>query len=332
MNHLIKGKLSIAVALAVSLTACGENKESTEAAAVEKVESAVTAVTDKNKEQEVAKTLEALPVEAVLSQVNKCNDTIVIRSQALTDEQVKQACAMLMEQESRFHGIFGTEGKPVKDDLNHMMRANVYSHRDEFVKHATNHFNMPTNNGGMYLEGYPDKEGNQAEFVAYQRNGQIWNLKHEYVHYLDGRFNKYGDYCNGLHDDHAGPEFCPTPHRAYPHIVWWAEGVAEWIAHGKDNVKAVELASQKTFPLSELFNTSSNENTGGDRVYRWGYLAVRFMMENHRDDVEEMLSIVRAGDWAGYQVLVKSWGTKFDDEFNLWLDGLNESTESQVSE
>ena len=330
MNHLVKGKLSVAVALAITLSACGKDNVETTETKTPAVKTDATA--EVVKKEEAPTSLEKLPVEAVLSQVNKCNDTIVIRSQALTDEQVQQACAMLMEQEKRFHSIFGTQGKPVKDDLNHMMRANVYSHRDEFVKHATDHFNMPTNNGGMYLEGYPDKEGNQAEFVAYQRNGQIWNLKHEYVHYLDGRFNKYGDYCNGLHDDHAGPEFCPTPHLAYPHIVWWAEGVAEWIAHGKNNVKAVELASQKTFPLSELFNTSSNENTGGDRVYRWGYLAVRFMMENRRGDVDDMLAKVRTGDWAGYQALVKSWGTKFDDEFSLWLEGLNQVTETQVSE
>ncbi len=264
-----------------------------------------------------------LAVDQVLSQTNECNDTIVIRSQALSAEQVSSACKMLIAKEQHFHQTFNTQGKPVADDKNHAMRANVYSHRDEFVKYATAHFNMPTNNGGMYLEGYPDKPNNQAEFVAYQRDGQIWNLKHEYVHYLDGRFNKYGDYCNGLHDDHAGPEFCPSPNLTYPHIVWWAEGVAEYVAHGKNNSKAIALAKEQTFALSELFNTSSNENTGGDRVYRWGYLAVRFMMENHRDDVDNMLAFVRKGDWQGYQTLVKGWGSSFDLEFSVWLNKLS---------
>lgn len=263
------------------------------------------------------------PVNDVLSQVHHCNDTIILRSQALTKEQTSDACNTLIAMENNFHEVFGTRGKPVADDNNTAMRANVYKSRDEFVKYATAHFDMPTNNGGMYLEGYPDKPGNQAEFVAYQRGEKIWNLRHEYVHYLDGRFNKYGDYCSGLHDDHAGPEYCPSPHLPYPHIVWWAEGVAEYIAHGKNNEAAIKLASEKTFKLSELFNTSSNENTGGDRVYRWGYLAVRFMMENHRDDVEDMLKLVRAGDWKGYQTLVKGWGTQFDQAFSTWLDTLS---------
>ena len=309
MTHLPSTLASVILATSL-LTACNleEKPASTEQ---------VKAITQAKSEVEV------LPaVDQVLIQVNKCNASIVIRSQALTPELIAQACEMLMAQEKKFHHLFGTQGKPVADDNNRSMRANVYHNRDEFVKYATAHFTMPTNNGGMYLEGYPDKPGNQAEFVAYEKNGQIWNLRHEYVHYLDGRFNKYGDYCNGLHDDHAGPEFCPTPHLAYPHIVWWAEGVAEYVAHGDNNPKAVELAGSKAFQLSELFNTSSNENTGGDRVYRWGYLAVRFMMENHSSEIEQMLGLVRTGDWQGYQELVKSWGTGFDGEFHQWLDSI----------
>ncbi len=265
---------------------------------------------------------ELAPVTEVLSQVTDCNSTIVIRSQSLDKEQLDSACKILITQEDKFHAVFNTRGKPVADDNNVKMRANIYSNRDEFVKYATAHFNMPTNNGGMYLEGYPDKVGNQAEFVAYERSGKIWNLKHEYIHYLDGRFNKYGDYCNGLHDDHAGPEFCPSPHLAYPHIVWWAEGLGEYLAWGESNPKAVALAQENSFTLSELFNTSSNENTGADRVYRWGYLAVRFMMEQHRELIDEMLVHVRSGNWQGYQQLIKTWGTSLDAEFSQWLQSL----------
>jgi len=261
-------------------------------------------------------------VDTILKQQHSCNDTIVIRSQALTTQAISDACTMLIAQETKFHSIFNSENNPVADDNNHAMRANVYHSREDFVKYATAHFTMPTNNGGMYLEGYPDKKDNQAEFVAYEKNGQIWNLRHEYIHYLDGRFNKYGDYCNGLHDDHAGPEFCASPHLDYPHIVWWTEGIAEYIAKGDENSKAVELAVNKTYRLSELFNTSSNENTGTDRVYRWGYLAVRFMMEQEPDKIDSMLKLLRAGHWKSYQRLLRSWNRSLDDDFTAWLEQL----------
>ena len=267
----------------------------------------------------VNKTNKSESLSEVLSQVHACNESIEIRSQQLTKLQITEACDTLVSIESRFHDIFNTKGKPVADDFNDVMRANVYHTRDEYVRYATENFNMPTDNGGMYLEGYPDKKGNHAEFVAYERQGKIWNLRHEFVHYLDGRFNKYGDYCNGLHDDHAGPEFCASPNLAYPHVVWWAEGVGEYIAHGDNNQAAIKLAQQQVYQLSELFNTSSNTNTGSNRVYRWGYLAVRFMMEQQRPEVETMLETLRQGDWSGYQKLVTSWGTRFDNDFSIWL-------------
>ena len=265
---------------------------------------------------------ELLKVDQVLVQRHDRSPTITIRSQAMTEQQISDGCALLIAQEIYFHQTFNTKGKPVADDNNHSLRANFYHTWDDYVKYATSHFNMPTNNGGMYLEGYPDRQDNHAEFVAYERNGTLWSLRHEYVHYLDGRFNRYGDYCNGLHDDHAGPEFCPTPHRAYPHINWWGEGLGEYLSKRDVNPNAIKLAASKSYPLSELFNTSSNSNAGTERVYQWGYLAVRFMMENHRNKVEEMLILTRVGDWDGYQKLIRSWSTHLDTQWYDWLESL----------
>jgi len=290
-------------------------------------ESAIAGEAPKSAPKQDTNNSELASLEQILTQVHHCNKTITIRSQSLSSEQLTKACIELIGKEDKFHRIFKTRNKPVADDNNHSLRANFYDSRDEYVKYATAHFNMPTNNGGMYLEGYPERKGNHAEFVAYERDGGLWNLSHEYIHYLDGRFNRYGDYCNGLHDDHAGPEFCSEPNASYPHGVWWSEGVAEYIAQGKDNPKAAEIAATKKYPLSELFNTSYNKNGGGDRVYRWGYLAVRFMMENHRYKVEQSLDLSRKGDWDGYQALMTSWSTSLDEQWFTWLDGIAANTD-----
>lgn len=261
-------------------------------------------------------------VGEVLSQTHKCSETLILRSQSLTEDQLQQACTMLGAQEQRFHDIFQTLGKPVAHDNNHAMRANIYSDRDNYVKYVTKHFDVPSDNGGMYLEGLPHLEGNQAEFVAYEKGGQIWNLAHEYVHYLDGRFNLYGDFCASLHDSHSAPEYCPEPAPMYPHLVWWSEGVAEYIAMGNNNPKAIKLASQNSFTLSQLFDTSYEANGGADRVYRWGYLAVRYMLENQKDKLEQMLVFTRKGDYVRYQALVRQWGTSMDEDFSNWLKAL----------
>ncbi|WP_394200516.1 collagenase [Shewanella waksmanii] len=262
------------------------------------------------------------PLEQVLIQVHACSDTIILRSQSLSNEQTQQACALLQKQEANFHQLFNTLDKPVRDDNNTSMRANIYASRDDYVKYVTAHFDVPSDNGGMFLEGLPHIDGNQAEFVAYEKQGQIWNLAHEYVHYLDGRFNLWGDFCASLHDSHSAPEYCPQPAPLLPHLVWWSEGIAEYISQGDNNPKAIAITKEQNYALSDLFNTSYETNGGSDRVYRWGYLAVRYMMEQQREKVETMLSFTRNGDYARYQALVKQWGTSMDADFQAWLKTL----------
>ena len=267
------------------------------------------------------------PISEILTQEHACSDTIVIRSQALTKTQIDQACQLLGKQEAKFHQLFSTQGKPVANDNNISMRANVYHSREDYTQYVTAHFDVPSDNGGMFLEGLPHKAGNQAEFVAYEKKGEIWNLAHEYVHYLDGHFNLYGDFCASLHDSHSAPEYCPKPAPLLPHLVWWSEGLGEYISQGDDNKAAIELAKESlavssAYSLSELFNTSYEMNGGSDRVYRWGYLAVRFMMEQHKDKIDAMLTFTRKGDYPRYQALIKQWGTDMDAEFQAWLRSL----------
>ena len=262
---------------------------------------------------------EAGSLTAVLNQVHDCSPSITLRSQALESTQIEQACTMLAEQEALFHRTFNTLGKPVANDNNDNMRANIYADRDAYVQYVTVHFDVPSDNGGMYLEGLPHRADNHAEFVAYERDGGIWNLRHEYIHYLDGRFNMYGDFCASLHDSHSAPEYCPQPAPLLPHLVWWSEGVAEYIAHQQNNPRAIKSGAKQRYKLSELFNTSYEQNGGSERVYDWGYLAVRFMMEQHRDQIELMLSLTRQGFYSRYQALVKQWGTQYDAEFSQWL-------------
>jgi len=38
-----------------------------------------------------------------------------------------------------------------------------------------------------------------------------------------------------------------------------------------------------------------------DRIYRWGYLTVRFMFESYPSEVNQMLVHTRAGGWDAYQ-------------------------------
>ncbi|MDF4805398.1 collagenase, partial [Vibrio parahaemolyticus] len=133
----------------------------------------------------------------------------------------------------------------------------------------------------------------------------VWNLEHEYVHYLDGRFDLYGGFGH------------PTEK-----VVWWSEGIAEYIANEKDNQAALDtIRDGSTYTLSEVFETTY-DGFDVDRIYRWGYLAVRFMFERHKDDVNQMLVETRQGNWSNYKATINQWANLYQSEFEQWQQSL----------
>lgn len=254
----------------------------------------------------------ALQLEAEVLDFNwKCSDSLKIRAQHMYQDQARWACGVLGEQEGYFHTKLSTGNVPVADDHNSALELVIFDSSGDYVDYAGTFFDINTNNGGMYLEGAPGVTGNQARFLAYEAQWErpefhIWNLQHEYVHYLDARFNLYGDFNYGNAD-----------------TVWWAEGLAEYISVKDANSSALKLAETAEYALSEIFNNDYNGSQ--DRIYRWGYLAVRFMFEKHPDMVNQLLSFVRNDQFDQYQNLLDNTiGTSFDNEWFGWLSsGLN---------
>ncbi|MET1256513.1 collagenase [Aliikangiella maris] len=271
--------------------------------------------------------------EVVLANIYWCHTTLQIRAQNLSSLQMQQVCEELSRLNEQFHLIFDTQNKPVADDHSDLLRVNIYADYQEYQKYAGFHFKIPTDNGGIFIEGEPEKIGNRAEFIVFEHQQKIWNLRHEYVHYLDARFNLYGDFCQILHDSHLPPENCPKPAPALPHMIWWHEGMAEYLAKGDAHYKAFTIVSQAStqYVLSELFNTSYVKNGGGRRVYYWGYFASRYMLEQQREKVEQMLSLLRQGETARYQALVRQWGKSMDKDFAEWLDVLLRFRQNEIA-
>lgn len=250
-------------------------------------------------------------VEAkALSQTHSCSSTIKIRSQNMNNAQYQSACSTLELEEDRFHSMLETNNQSVEDDYNNFLQVNIFDSDSDYKKYAGVIFGISTDNGGMYLEGDPSVQGNQANFVAFEASyakpdHYVWNLEHEYVHYLDGRFNLYGGF--------------NAPTEA---IVWWSEGVAEYIANLNDNQAAIDTINDgSTYTLAQVFDTTYS-NGDSDRIYRWGYLAVRFMFERHPDEVQTLRAATRVGNWSQYKSTVDSWVSNYSSEFTQWTQQL----------
>src|SRR5215217_3815115 len=244
--------------------------------------------------------------QAVLRVTHNCGATLKMRAQDMTATQLTQSCGQLATQESYFHDKLKTGRLPVASDNNTSLEMVIFDSSLDYQTYAGALFGIDTNNGGMYLEGDPAASGNQARFIAYEAEWlrpafEIWNLRHEYIHYLDGRFNMKGDFTTSSSQ--------PT--------IWWIEGLAEYLSKQDDNDSVVTSGTSRAFQLSQILR--NDYNSGADRVYSWGYLATRFMFERHPDQVNTFLAQFRAGNYSAYRQSLDALGTTNDAEFHSWI-------------
>lgn len=248
---------------------------------------------------------------SVLTSNYTCSSSIRILAQDMTASQLSSSCSSLLNQDAYFHSIVKDSG-PVANDYNSTIEVVVFNSSTDYQTYAGAMYGIDTNNGGMYLEGDPAASGNQPRFIAYEAEWvrptfQIWNLNHEYTHYLDGRYDMYGDFNAGV----------TTP------TIWWIEGFAEYVSYSYRNVAytdAMTQAGYQTYTLRQLFDTDYTADQ--TRIYNWGYLASRFMITQHWADTAKVLGYYRTGQWnAARTYLTSTIGTRYDAEFRTWLQG-----------
>ncbi|WP_240503628.1 MULTISPECIES: M9 family metallopeptidase [Pseudoalteromonas] len=251
-------------------------------------------------------------IEQVLSNRKTCSSgTLFIWAQDMNQEQLDWACNSLKAHEDHFHEQLVTNRIPVTPDDNDKLKMVIFNDKKEWVTYGGVLFNVNTNNGGTYREGDPSKAGDQATFYAYEHVSErpvfdIWNLRHEYIHYLEGRFISKGDFSDS---DGAG------------RTVWFGEGVAEYMSLRNCNDGAIAQAKTAPYALSTIFN--NEYGVGQTRIYDWGYLSNRFMFERQQSSYFEMLELFKQGKFQEYRTnLVDKWisNKTFDNEFNSWLN------------
>ncbi|MFE6624516.1 collagenase [Streptomyces sp. NPDC057740] len=248
---------------------------------------------------------------AALPITHPCDADHTIRAQSLTAADLDAACASVLGQDAYVHDLVKDDG-PIPGQYLSTVDLVVFSGSADYRTYAGAIFGISTDNGGMTVIGDPKDPANKPFSVMYQKPrdeghaARIWNLNHEYTHYLDARLDMKGDFAQQT----SVPD------------VWWIEGVAEYVSYGYRGItydQAVTEAGKHTYRLSTLFqNTYANSDV--TRTYPWGYLAVRYMFERHPADVHRMLARFRVGDYAGgHAVYASDIGTRYDADFDQWL-------------
>ncbi|MBA8885526.1 M9 family metallopeptidase [Dokdonella fugitiva] len=258
------------------------------------------------------------PIILPPANARECSPTLKVRSQALTSQQLDWVCNRVGAEETYFHDTLpGQTDTPVPDDHNTQLEMVIFHSSGDYGTYSGVLFGNDTNNGGIYLEGDPSDPSNQPRFLCYEAEWlrptfDVWNLTHEYIHYLDGRYNWWGG-------------FGDLPQAVPASAIWYVEGFAEYVSYTfrglvYGNALADAQGTPDRWALSQLFDTEYS--TDYDRTYAWGYMAVRYMFERHPDDITTLYATVsRPVDaYAGYRPWLDAFRTAYDADFRAWID------------
>ncbi|MFJ9282522.1 collagenase [Kitasatospora aureofaciens] len=245
---------------------------------------------------------------AVLPNTLVC-DNRTIRTEGLSPEELSTVCESLRGEDTFFHNLVKDNGA-VPDQYGKTITLAVFSSREDYQTYSWAIYGNSTDNGGETIMDVTDPN-NRPVSVMYQKAwndgfpANVWNLNHEYTHYLDNIYDMKGNFSTEI----SVPD------------IWWIEGVAEYESYayrGTTDTQAMDEAAAHRYKLSTIFqNTYDNSDTV--RTYPWGYLAVRYMFEKHPADVQNVLGHFRTGDYQGGYAVYNGLGTSYDADFDSWL-------------
>ncbi|GAA1401106.1 collagenase [Kitasatospora putterlickiae] len=237
-------------------------------------------------------------------------DNRILQAQSLSAAELATVCESLRKQDALFHSVSKDNG-PIPNQYAKTVTFGIFANKADYTTYSTAIYGNGTDNGGQTVMDATDPN-KMAVTVMYQKAwnvndpARVWNLNHEYAHYLDSIYNLKGNY-----DTQSS-----VPNK------WWVEGLAEYVSYthrGATDVDAMNQAAKHTYKLSTLFQ-NTYENADSTRIYPWGYLSVRYMLEKHPADVQAMLERFRVADYTGGYAVYNNLGTSYDADFDAWLD------------
>lgn len=218
--------------------------------------------------------------------------------------------------QNQFFRLIQTD-QPVAGDVNESLNMVVFGSKKEYEDYATYLYNIPTNNGGMYIE-------RRSTFYTWDRTVGVESslsleslFRHEYVHYLQGRY-----LIPGYWDE--------TDMYKGNRMVWYEEGMAEFFSGSTDvngikplasNVRIVKSAAKNWPTLNTVFNSSYS--SGNFFHYYYGNMAWYNWYVNDFGKLKTFFDLTRSNNVKGFDNLVNSLRTSGQRLYSRFLNDVN---------
>lgn len=267
--------------------------------------------------------------EETLPIVHECPQVAaIIRAEDMTEFELTTACLVLQRTEDRYHAKLRTDpAKPVKTWYD-KVEILIFNGVESMAEYYLAVFGRDTTAGGVYFwpideEHHPwtilpfiPSLNRPLGFWGDPTENTAWSLlKHEYVHHLDATYHGHPQHHYG-----GGGSGCV-------HL----EGVAEYFSDTYHYLYFIGDGSNLP-PLSQVwypypFALSSGRPSKETR-YHWGYLAVRFLFEEHPQIMSDLYDfansdLVDRNCWLVEIDMANDYANEalppLDDEFERWL-------------
>lgn len=225
----------------------------------------------------------------------------------------------IKEVQSQFFRMsFGTQ--PVPNDSNDTLKIILYPSRSSYEQYQNYLYGLPTNNGGIYIEVY-------GTFYTYDRlpTESIYSLeellRHEYVHYLQGRYLTEGSWGNAPFYDNN-------------RLVWFEEGMAEFLVGATRSNKIVgrEIILSRIAADADRLNTSeitSSSYSNGFTFYRYAGYLFKHLYNNDINSLLLLNKYLKTGNLVQFDSIVnvvssESYNNSYQEFLNSEIEQLNE--------
>lgn len=244
------------------------------------------------------------------------DDGAIVVKTSLDFATIERLYFAIRQVQSQFQRVSETI-TPIPNDPNSTLTMIIYGSKSDYNAYQSFLYDLSSNNGGIYIE-------NWGTFFTYERTSSessytIEDLtRHEFVHYLQGRFLIEGDYNEGeIYDNNR--------------IVWMTEGIAEFLTGStvsegvlprKLLVDLVYGDGNNRLNVNEI--VTATYNTSG--VYEYSGLLFQYLYDNRIGTLRDIIKYVNASDIENYDALMHNMAEDEDlnEDFQTYLDNLIE--------